>query len=581
MHGSFSWVRIVRRSPTGSRKGALDMTSLDVLAQRAWDLRMAANPLWATLLGDHRYDDRLPDLSAGAEAAYAADLRALVAEAEALDPAGLSRTDRNTRAMLISEGRRNADVLEIRFPEITVTPISAGPQAQLLQVAPLATLPSPEHALALVDRYAAARTFLQQGAERLREGLAAGRVPPRLGVEQTIAQLDRYLSSPLDDDPLLTPAPPSEWADEPQWRESLRTVVRDTVRPALADYREVLHSEIADHARPPERSGVCWLPDGDEVYARCMRDHITLEIAPDEVHRMGHEAIAMLDQEYRAIGSRVFGDIDRPGVFERLLGDPQLRYSNTEEIVADAQAALARATEAVGGWFGRLPSTTCAIEPQSPNEAAAGILAFYLPPAPDGSRPGTYKINTADPSTTTRFDAEAVAFHEALPGHHLQIALAQELDLPEFRRQSVTTAYTEGWGLYTERLAEEMGLYSDDVQRLGMLAADSLRSSRLVVDTGLHALGWSRDQAIAYLTGNTPMPVEPAAAEVDRYIALPAQALAYKIGQYTIMRLRADAEKALGDRFDICGFHDTVLAEGALTLEVLEDNVREWVAARS
>ena len=560
-------------------QGAFLTSDLQQLAQRCWDIGMQAEPMWATVLGDHRYDDRLPDLSAESQAATAAAYRDLASDAQTLAPDGLTATDRNTRAMLISESLRYAEVLEARLAEFTVTPISSGPQAQLLQVAPLATLPEPEHAEAMVTRYAAAGRFLQQGCERLREGMAAGRLPVRILVDQTIAQIDGYLATSLADDHLLSLTPPDNWDGAERWREALAATVRDAVRPAMAMYRDFLRDEVSSAARDAEHAGVCWLPDGDEVYARCMREHTTLSLEGESVHRMGHDAIAALDEEYRVIGSRVFGDIDRAGVFERLIGDESLRYETADQIVADAEAALARASAAVGGWFGRLPSTTCAIEPQNASEAASGILAFYMPPAPDGSRRGTYKINTSSPQTSTRFDAEAIAFHEALPGHHLQIALAQELDLPEFRRQSVTSSYTEGWGLYTERLADEMGLYSDELQRLGMLAADSLRSSRLVVDTGIHALGWSRQQAINYLTANTPIPVEPATAEIDRYIGLPAQALAYKIGQATIFRLRAEAEAALGARFDIRQFHDVVLAEGAVSLDVLEANIREWVGA--
>lgn len=550
---------------------------LQALAARFWDAEIAASPLWATVIGDHRYDDRLPDLSAEAEAERMADLRDIARSAAGMGDQGMAATDRYTRAMLISQATRTADILEVRPAEFTVTPIWEGPQAQLLQVAPLGTFPEPEHALALLDRYAATPTFLAQAAQRLRDGTAAGRTPPRVAVEQAIGQIDHYLKSSADDDPLLATSAPEGWAGADGWRERLERVVADVVRPAMAEFRTVLHDHIAPSARPPERSGICWLDGGDEMYARYLRGHITLDMDPQDIHDQGHAAIAALDDEYAEIGARVFGPTDRAGVFKRLLEDPSLRYTRSEDIVADAHSAMERAEAAVGEWFGRLPEARCVIEPQTPAEVAGGIFAFYNPPAPDGSRPGSYKINADDPQNTTRFDVEAVAYHETLPGHHLQIALAQELDLPEFRRQSETTSYTEGWGLYTERLSDEMGLYSDDLQRLGMLSADSLRSSRLVVDTGIHYLRWTREQAIDYLTSNTPMPLAPATGEVDRYIALPGQAVAYKTGQFAIVRLRAEAEQQLGSRFDIREFHDTLLAEGALTLDVLELAVRDWI----
>jgi uncharacterized protein (DUF885 family) len=212
--------------------------------------------------------------------------------------------------------------------------------------------------------------------------------------------------------------------------------------------------------------------------------------------------------------------------------------------------------------------------------AADAPYAYYFPPAVDGSRPGTYFINTADPEQASRTEAESIAFHEAIPGHHLQIAISQELDdLPDFQRHDGATSYIEGWGLYAERLADEMGLYSDDVALLGMLTADAWRSARLVVDTGLHALGWSRQQALDYFETHTPVPMDQVAGEVDRYLAIPGQALSYKVGQIEIQRLRADAEERLGDAFDIRGFHDVVLDSGAVTLPVLGELVESWIAS--
>src|SRR5690606_19909807 len=227
-------------------------------------------------------------------------------------------------------------------------------------------------------------------------------------------------------------------------------------------------------------------------------------------------------------------------------------------------------TAAVQGWVGRLPEVGCEVAEIPDFLAADAPYAYYCPPAVDRSRPGTYLINTPDPEGASRTEAESIAFHEAIPGHHLQIAISQELDdLPEFQRHDGSTAYVEGWALYAERLADEMGLYSGPLDRLGMLTADSWRSARLVVDTGLHALGWSRQQAIDYFTEHTPVPLEQIAPEVDRYLAIPGQALSYKVGQLEIQRVRARAEAELGDRFDLAAFHDVVLGSGAVTLPVL------------
>jgi uncharacterized protein (DUF885 family) len=234
-------------------------------------------------------------------------------------------------------------------------------------------------------------------------------------------------------------------------------------------------------------------------------------------------------------------------------------------------------------WFGRLPQSDCAIEPVPPFLAPDSPSAYYFPPAADGSRGGTYYVNTDGPERKARYETASVAFHEAIPGHHLQLAIATELtELPRFRRFSLgNTAYVEGWGLYAERLAEEMGLYRNDLERIGMLAADSMRACRLVVDTGLHALGWSRARAIDFMAAHTPISIEEVTVEVDRYIGMPAQALAYKLGQREIFRLRQEARSRLNGRFDIKGFHDAVLGSGAVRLPVLAELVDGWAGSNS
>ena len=229
----------------------------------------------------------------------------------------------------------------------------------------------------------------------------------------------------------------------------------------------------------------------------------------------------------------------------------------------------------MGNWFGRLPKADCGVA-----ETPSGPTAFYFPPATDGSRPGTFFVNTEDPTRWGRFEIEAMAYHEGIPGHHLQLAISQELEnVPEFRKHAGVTVYAEGWGLYTERLADEMGLYSGPLERIGMLSADSMRAGRLVVDTGIHAKGWTRQQAIDYFLANSPMSLGTIEGEVDRYIAIPGQALAYMIGRLEIMRMRSEAQEHMGDRFDIKGFHDTVLSGGLVPMETLDRMVQDWARA--
>jgi uncharacterized protein (DUF885 family) len=346
----------------------------------------------------------------------------------------------------------------------------------------------------------------------------------------------------------------------------------------------LLRDDLLPFARDDEHSGLGWLDDGEQIYAALMRHHTTIDITAGEVHRYGmDEVTTKLPEEYAAVGGRQFGLTEAAQVFDRLRCDTTLRFETPEEIMAAARGILAAASTAMPDWFGRMPQTPCAIEAVPDFLAADSPGAYYMPPAPDGSRSGTYWVNTAKPEDKARYEAASVGFHEAIPGHHLQLTIASELGhLPRFRRFSlVNAAYCEGWGLYAERLAEEMGLYPGDLDRLGMLSADSLRSCRLVVDSGLHAMGWSRDQAVAFMAGHTPMSPSEVAVEIDRYIGMPGQALAYKVGQREIFRLRQAAGAALGPRFDIKGFHDAVLGSGSVGLGVLGDVVGDWIASHA
>jgi uncharacterized protein (DUF885 family) len=300
----------------------------------------------------------------------------------------------------------------------------------------------------------------------------------------------------------------------------------------------------------------------------------SLDVTAQSVHEVGLAQIERLDSEYRQLGGTVLGTTDLNDIFQRLRDDPDLRYRDAAVLVADATAILARAASSLDGWFGRVPQAAC-----TANAIEQGPLAFYSQPSRDGSQPGQFFFNTSDPGMWCTFQLEAVTFHEGVPGHHLQLAIAQENEeMHRLMSDYYISAYNEGWGLYTERLADEMGLYSSDLDRMGMLAGDSMRACRLVVDTGLHALGWSRDRAIGYMLDNSPMTRTQVVGEIDRYIGSPGQALGYMMGRLEIDAIRRDAEAALGDAFDIAAFHDTVLSTGSVPLGTLRRVVDESVA---
>ncbi|MBT8198535.1 MAG: DUF885 domain-containing protein, partial [Acidimicrobiia bacterium] len=302
---------------------------------------------------------------------------------------------------------------------------------------------------------------------------------------------------------------------------------------------------------------------------------------PLDIHNIGLEEIADLEREYAELGQSVLGTSDVAEIYRRLREDTTLRFETAEQVKQAGADSLARAKGEMGNWFGRLPQADCVMA-EIPIGGGEAPLAFYLPPSTDGARPGTFFVNTNDPETRTRYESEALAFHESIPGHHLQLAISQELEgIEEFHKHALVNAYVEGWGLYTERLADEMGLYSSDLARLGILSFDSWRAGRLVVDTGIHALGWSRQEAIDYLTENSPQAPNNIVNEVDRYTGWPGQALGYKMGQREFFRVRRMAEERLGAAFDIKGFHDTVLGSGPVPLETLSHLVERWIESIS
>ena len=548
------------------------------LADRYWEARLEASPLFATFLGDHRYDDRVDDLSAAADARQRDTWSAMLAEAQAIDPSTLDETDRVTHRLLADELADNVTGIDARLIELASDQMQ-GIHADLLTMAGQLRAPEPAHAAMAVTRVSSLGAMLDQAADRYRAGLAAGRTPARICIERSLQQVDGYLASPLESDPFANLAGPADWDGEEAWRAELRAAVTEHLRPAFERYRTVLADELLPVARPDDQAGLHWIADGPDLYRTLIRIHTGLDLTAEELHQIGLDEVTdVLPAQYRVLGRRAFGTEDLAEIFEHLLSDADLRYEDGQQILDHAGQCLAEATAAMGDWFGILPQAPCNLTPIPDYLAPSAPAAYYTPPAPDGSRPGEYHVNLHEPATKGRAETASIAFHEAIPGHHLQLAIAAErTDLPAFRRLSWGhTAFVEGWALYTERLAEEMNLYRTDVDRLGMLASDSWRACRLVVDTGLHAMGWSRQQAIDFMVEHAPVNKDEIVTEIDRYIGMPGQALAYKTGQREILRLRAAAEERLGTAFTLPGFHDVVLGAATVSLPVLRDRVDAW-----
>ncbi len=547
--------------------------ALAALLHAHWEWLLARWPTWATRLGDHRYDDRLDDVSANALADDRGARRDFARRAAALDARGLDAADRTTLELFRGE-------LDTGLAADACHAEQWGLSARsnpLVTLGGLAELVADGADDAYVARLRAFPRYVADDTANLRAGIAEGRTPDRAAVDLVIAQLDDTLRKPAEAwsaaGPALLPDVPSRLRDE------VLAALDAGVVPALRAYRTFLAAELRPAARGPDRAGVWALPGGAACYAALAERETSLSLSPDDIHRTGLRELEGIHAEMRVLGERLFGTSDLAAIFARLRGDPALRFATEDEVEAKAASALAAAKAAIPAYFGRLPAAECGVRRVPAHEAPYTTIAYYWPAVP-GEEPGYYYVNTYAPETRPRFEAEVLAFHESIPGHHLQIAVAQELPaLPAFRRHLGTTAYVEGWALYTERLADEMGLYSGDLDRMGMLSFDSWRAARLVVDTGIHAKRWTRAEAERFFLENTPLAANNVTNEVDRYITWPGQALAYKLGQIELRELRNDARTALGSRFSLPAFHDVVLGGGAVTLPVLRRQVEAWVAA--
>jgi uncharacterized protein (DUF885 family) len=546
------------------------------LAEQFWATALEISPLTATQLGEPGHDAELPPLAPEAHAALRARLQQQRSAVDAL-PAGLSDTDDVTRLALLAAIDAQITFLDADLVAFTVDPMS-GPQIELLNVPDYQAAETPEQARDLVERWRRMGPWIDSLTDRQRQAIAEGRLPVRILVDRVVNELDALLARPAHAWPLLAPAhdqrPAWSEADRREFADDLASAVRDLVRPAFERYRAFVSDEALPVARGDDSVGLGALTGGDELYRSLARVHTTTELTPDELHAIGLAEIERVDAELVEFGGRLLGTHGLAETLAHLRSDPELHFETGDQVEEVARRSLARAQEAVPGWFGSLPSTACEVVPIPEHEAEHSTIAYYRDPAADGSRPGQYYVNRLHPETRPRYEAEALAFHESVPGHHLQVALAQEMtDLPRFRRFGLPTAYVEGWGLYAERLADEMGLYSTEVDRIGIASFDGWRASRLVVDTGMHAMGWSRSQAIAFMTEHTALAANNIANEVDRYLVWPGQALAYKIGQLEILRLRDEARARIGPGFEIRRFHDAVLEPGALPLSVLRSVV--------
>ena len=545
------------------------------LAEETWQNTLSSYPELATILGDGRGNDRLTDNSNDARDKRLAETKAFLARLEAIDAGSLSEDEKITADILRIgyESSIEGEVFNFHLWDIDqLNGIQVGFPTLIQNFHPKKTTKDWRD---LVSRYHAVKAKIDNLISYLKEGAEKGYSAPRIAVERVISQLDGLLEKKDDDSIFVKVLEQLEDGIEEQdsIRADLKEAVQTAVLPSFEAFRETLKTVCLPKAR--NNTGLWENPQGDASYAYMVKSHLGKAMDPKDVHQIGIEQLASIHQEMEEI-AKDFG-LSREEYSQKLSKEEDNFHDSKEALVNEYQELIEKAYKAIPPLFGRLPKVGCtarSVEEFREQDAPAG---FYNPPPEDGSRPGLFYANTYKPETRLRSNMACLAFHEAVPGHHLQIALAMELDLPTIRKHGRFTAYVEGWALYTERLCDEIGLYEKPRDRFGMLGFQAWRAARLVVDTGLHALKWSRERAVTYLAEATVLPESEVVNEIDRYLIMPGQGLSYKIGEIEIQKRRKEAKAELGESFDIKEFHDCIIGSGALPLETMNMLVRNWI----
>jgi len=564
--------------------------SFQALVEREWERQLARNPVWASLLGDQRFAARWDDVRPEALAREAEADRRVLRELDAIDRSALGPENRLSHDLLrrayaeAVEGHElGAHLLWMSQQQGLPEGLGQPPGVHALEpLGPNLAFDDTADYEAWLARLRRLPDYVAGATELLRAGMRAGRLHPPVVVERVVGVLDAQIAAEPSAGGFYEPftrfpagVPPAE---RPRLTEAARAAIDAAVRPALRSFREFLATEYG--AAAPEEGGL-GRQGGEALYRFLVRQHTTTAMTPDEIHELGLREVSRLLAEMEAVKAQAGFGGTLPAFFEYLRTDPRFFHRDPEALLAAYRSLAKTVDPRLVRLFGRLPRMPYGVEPTPEAQAPHATTGFYFPAAPDGSRAGTYLVNLYRPEMRPRWEMVPLTLHEAVPGHHLQVSLAAELaHLPAFRRLGYFVAYGEGWGLYSEWLGHELGLYSDPHDHFGQLAWEMWRAVRLVVDTGMHAKGWTRAQAIRYFLENSPRPELDVVNEIDRYLAMPGQALAYKIGQLRILALRRRAEQALGPRFDVRAFHDEVLGAGSLPLDVLEARIDAWISGR-
>jgi uncharacterized protein (DUF885 family) len=549
------------------------MTPARDLADRFHQRWLEANPFTASMYGIPGYDELVPDESEAGAQAWRAEVARFLGEADAIAAEPLAPADAVTLDCTREMAVQELAVIDAARAEYTVTAMQYAGPAVLLALAARTVLVDAAAAEAYLTRLRRSGAWLDQIGERLRAGARKGRLPVAPLVEQAIIWAEDVLAAPVPE-PILAPQPPQGWPGAAAWEEERRAVAAEVVKPALASWVATI-TDLLPAARPSDRAGLAYLPGGEEDYAQAVRIYTTLPLRPEDLHQTGLDHIATLEARAVELGAGL-GLSGLEEVFAALR--ESAGKMPPAEAIREAAVAVKRAEARAPELFPQPLPPPCEVTPMPEVVAVSGAAPHYTPPRLDGGRAGTFWFNTERPTAGTGWDIEVVAFHEAVPGHHLQLSRLQLLtELPALQRQRGLPVFSEGWGLYAEQLAEEAGLYADERGLLGSISTSLMRAARLVVDTGLHFYGWSRERALDFMAEHVPMPREFLADEVDRYVVMPGQALAYLTGKLEIIRIREEARRRLGAEFSLPAFHAAVLDHGSLPMPVLDRSIAGWL----
>ena len=550
----------------------------DLLAEH-WEYTLSHNPEFASILGDKRWNDKVTDFSQEAIEKDLAKTKEFLGRFEAIDPTGFPEQEALTRTLLVRGFREQLEDARFRNWEIPVTQIY-GIHIDAPQLVSLLSFETVKDYEDYVARLKALPRLMDQTVVQMRKGMAEKLMPPKFLLEKVVTQAEGIGAKKAEESPFATPLSkmPASFSEEnkTRLRAALLGAIRDSVSPAYVKFTKFVKEEYAPRGRT--EPGMWSLPDGAERYATTVKRQTTTNLTPDEIHKIGVEQVALIEKDMMDVAKKL-GFADWKALAASIEKDPKRHFHSREEILAAYRKFIDRMKPHLPKLFGRLPKADLVVMKVEEFREKEASGAQYNQPAQDGSRPGHVMINTSDPESRKTISTESTAYHEGVPGHHLQIAIAQELEkLPPQRQQAFYTAFAEGWALYSERLGKEIGFYEDPYSDFGRLQDEMLRAIRLVVDTGFHSKKWTRQQVVDYFHAHSAIDEVDVQSETDRYISIPGQALAYKTGQLKILELRERAKAKLGLKFDVRKFHDTVLDAGALPLDVLEARVDAWIA---